>query len=479
VTIGRLVLLLVAVTLGIGLSILVAGLLLVSSVLRLQVVLIGGSALAAATLAAGVTGLVLGRRLLRPFAELADSVVAQEPLALSRFLHSDVDEVVAVATAVQRTEARLTSSMAQMQRDRSDIAILFEHMADGVLVLDADDRVEMANPAATRLLRQNNLYGRPLASAVRDPDVLQVVRAARDGSPVRHPVELHSPNGHRAWVQVVATRLPTADRLLVLLQDVTELRHAETIRRDFVANVSHELKTPVASLKALVETLEAGALHDPECGPDFLRRMHVEVDGLAQLVAELLQLTRIEAGRLDLDLCTCQADELIGEAIDRIRPYASRVGLDIGTGYVEPELLLHADPRQIGQVLSNLLSNAVKFTPPGGHIELGARRDGQFVELSVSDSGVGIARHDLNRVFERFYKVDPSRTGSGTGLGLAICKHVVQAHGGTIYAESEGHGRGATFRLTLPAAVAPAPESRPQLNQHPAVRKVYQPFNTG
>jgi two-component system phosphate regulon sensor histidine kinase PhoR len=341
--------------------------------------------------------------------------------------------------------------MAQIQRDRSSMSALFEHMADGVLVLDAQDRVELANPAACRLLRQTSIVGRPLPSAVHDPDVLHVVRAARDGSVVRHPVELRSPTGYRSWLQVVATELPMEQRVLVLLQDVTELRRAETVRRDFVANVSHELKTPVASLKALVETLEAGALQDPGCGPDFLRRMHVEVDGLAQLVAELLELARIEAGRLDLDLRICRADQLIGDSIERIRPYAARVGLDVEAGNIEPELLVHADPRQIGQVLSNLLSNAVKFTPPGGGIELGARRDGPLVEIWVRDSGVGIAGHDLIRVFERFYKTDPSRTGTGTGLGLAICKHIVQAHGGWIYAESDGSGRGATFRFTLPA----------------------------
>jgi hypothetical protein len=182
--------------------------------------------------------------------------------------------------------------------------------------------------------------------------------------------------------------------------------------------------------------------------------MHVEVDGLAQLVAELLELARIEAGRLDLDLRVSCADQLVLDAIKRIRPYAARVGLDVHMGIIEPDLLVHADPRQIGQVLSNLLSNAVKFTPPGGWIELGARRDGSVVEIWVRDSGVGIAGHDLIRVFERFYKTDPSRTGTGTGLGLAICKHVVQAHGGWIYAESDGPGRGATFRFTLPAATS-------------------------
>ena len=454
-TVGRLSLLSGAVGGVAGLVVLASSWLLAGNELRPSAWFIGLATLVTACLATGMSVRLLGRGLLRPFRELAQRVLAQEPEALKSFLGSNVEEVVALATAIRQTESRLTSSTAQLERDRSDMAALFEHMADGVLVLDAQDRVELANPAAGRLLREACLQDRPLPSAVRDPDVLEVVRAARGGSTIRHTVELRGPTGCHSWLQVVATQLPTEHRILALLQDVTGLRHAETVRRDFVANVSHELKTPVAALKALVETLEAGALQDPECGPDFLRRMHVEVDGLAQLVAELLQLTRIEAGRLDLDLRSCRADELINDAVERIRPYAARVALDVHTGCIEPDLVLTADPSQIGQVLSNLLSNGLKFTPPGAHIELGARAVDPFVELWVSDSGVGIAPDDLSRVFERFYKVDPSRSSSGTGLGLAICKHVIQAHGGSIYAESDGPGRGATFRFALPAAAPP------------------------
>jgi two-component system phosphate regulon sensor histidine kinase PhoR len=467
VTITRLSVLSATVTLAFGLVVLGAVLSVVAVEVRTTAGLIGLAGLIGATVATGIGVAALIHRFLEPFRRLARAVAIQGPLDLRTFSHSDLEEVASIATAVQGTQSRLTSSMAQAQRDRSDMAALFEHMADGVLVLDAQDRVELANPAAGQLLRQSSLHGRPLTTAVRDPDVLELVRAARGGSSVRHPVELHVPNRRRSWLQVIATPLPTERRILVLLQDISELRHAEAVRRDFVANVSHELKTPVASLKALVETLEAGALDDPECGPDFLRRMHVEVDGLAQLVTELLELARIEAGRLDLDLRTCRVDQLVRDATERIRPYATRVGLDVSVGEIDPDLEVQADSRQIGQVLSNLLSNAVKFTPPGGQIELGARRDDAYVELWVSDSGVGIATHELHRVFERFYKSDPSRTESGTGLGLAICKHVVQAHGGLIYAESDGPGRGATFRFTLPAAgEADASEAEPEYQIH-------------
>lgn len=357
-------------------------------------------------------------------------------------------------TALRQAELRFQHNLTQSLRERAQMVAIFEHMADGLLVLDADERVELSNPAAQRLLHQPHLEGRPLAEAVRDADLVETVRAVRAASPVTQLIELRAEASRpRVWLHIVATRVPAEKRSLVLLQDVTELRRAEAARRDFVANVSHELRTPVASLKALVETLEAGAMNDPDDGPDFLRRMHVEVDGLAQLVAELLELARIEAGKLELDLQFCRADELVRDAVERIRPYASRVGLDVACAAGRQNAIwVRADARRIGQVLSNLLSNAVKFTPPGGRIQCAVAERGGLVEVSVADSGVGIAADQLVRVFERFYKTDPARTTSGTGLGLAICKHVVRAHGGTIWAESPGTGLGATFSFTLQAA---------------------------
>ena len=237
---------------------------------------------------------------------------------------------------------------------------------------------------------------------------------------------------------------------VAVLHDVTRLRKLETMRRDFVGNVSHELRTPVAALKALVETLQSGAVDDPEAGPDFLRRMHVEVDGLAQLVTELLELARAEAGKLELELAMWRAGDLLREAVERTRPHAERMGLELVLPYkLDLDLVVEADNRRVGHVLTNLLANAVKFSPPGGRIEIGARPADGWVEFWISDTGVGIQSDQLARIFERFYKTDPSRAGTGTGLGLAICKHLVQAHGGAIWAESGGEGRGATFRFTL------------------------------
>ena len=412
---------------------------------------LGGAGVLIAAAAIGWTG----NRLARPLRRIIQAIETDElgQQSLRQFAGDAPSEIAALLYALHGAHAHLQRALAELERDRGQMAIIFQHMADGLLVLDRDERIELSNLAAERLLRGPALTGRRLAAVAADAELIELARAARDGHAAVQVVELRAmPAGPRRWLQVAATRLPDRERTLVLLQDVTDLRRAEAARRDFVGNVSHELRTPVASLKALVETLEAGALDDPEAAPDFLRRMHVEVDGLAQLVSELLELARIEAGRLELDLSDCRADDLMRAAVDRIHPFAARLGLDVR---LEPppasaDLWVRADARRVGQVFSNLLANAVKFTPPGGRIVVGAAPSDGWAELWVADTGVGIAPDQLLRVFERFYKIDPSRTGSGTGLGLAICKHIVRGHGGSIWAESDGLGCGATFRFTLP-----------------------------
>ena len=362
---------------------------------------------------------------------------------------------------LEEQHEQLSARLDQSLREHAELTTIFDHMADGLLVIGNDERVVLCNPASTRLLGRKVAIGRPLPEIARDPDLVEIARAASSGPPVQQVVELlPAGGGPRRWVQVVATRLPPGQRRLMLLQNVTELRYAEAARRDFVANVSHELRTPVASLTALVETLEGGAKDDPKARTEFLRRMHIEVDGLAHLVSELLQLARVEAGRIELELDARDVDELLREAVEHIQPYAERVGLSVSLDpRHERGAWINADDRRLGQVLANLLDNAVKFTPPGGVIQVGGRKAGNVVEMWVSDTGVGVEPDQLLRIFERFYKIDASRAGRGTGLGLAICKHLVQAHGGRIWAESPGQGRGSTFRFTVPLAADTEPSA--------------------
>jgi two-component system phosphate regulon sensor histidine kinase PhoR len=404
---------------------------------------------------AGIAVEWAGERLVRPMRRLVRSIEADAigDHTLHDLVRQAPAEMAPLLYGLHVTHAKLRRTLGQIEQDRAEMSALFEHMADSVLVLDADERIVLSNPAADRVLN-GVAVGRSLAEVTRDAELVDLARSVSETESEVRLIEYFGPDGgERRWIQAVATPLPEHRRLLVL-QDISELRRAEVARRDFVANVSHELRTPVAALKALVETLEAGALEDPVEGPRFLRRMHLEVDGLAQLVAELLDLARAEAGRLELTLAPCCAEDLVREAAARAAPTAGQADLQLEVTVADDadSLWVCADARRMGQVLANLLGNAVKFTPPGGRVESGARRRGEAVELWVSDSGVGIDPDHLPRVFERFYKTDPSRAaGTGTGLGLAIAKHLVLAHGGQIWAESEGYSRGATFWVSLPA----------------------------
>jgi two-component system phosphate regulon sensor histidine kinase PhoR len=403
---------------------------------------------------AGLAVEAAGERMVRPMRRLVRSI--EQDAISGQSLHDLVrqapTEMAPLLYGLHVTNARLRRTVEELAQERAEMSALFEHMADSVLVLDADERIVLSNPAAERVWNKA-LVGRSLAEVTRDAELVDLARSVSDSDTEMRIIEFYGIDGaERRWIQAVATPLPEQRRMLVL-QDISELRRSEVARRDFVANVSHELRTPVAALMALVETLEQGAIEDPVEGPRFLHRMHVEVDGLAQMVAELLDLARAEAGRLDLRLAPCRADELVQDAVARAVPTASRADLRIeAVAPGDDDLLVCADSRRIGQVLSNLLGNAVKFTGPGGRIAAGASRQGDCVEMWVSDTGVGIEPEHLSRVFERFYKTDPSRAaGTGTGLGLAIAKHLVLAHGGQIWAESDGYGRGTTFRVALPA----------------------------
>jgi two-component system phosphate regulon sensor histidine kinase PhoR len=209
------------------------------------------------------------------------------------------------------------------------------------------------------------------------------------------------------------------------------------------------LRTPLAGLKALVDTLRGGAIKDRPAAKRFLKRMDTELDTLTQLVEELLELTRIESGQAPLRLAPNLVTEIVIPAVERLRPQAERSGVELSVELPQDLPTVLVDVEQSRLVLTNLIHNAVKFTPPGGKITISAQANEDEMVFTVKDTGVGIPDDDLLRVFERFYKADRARSGGGTGLGLAIAKHVIQAHGGRIWAESV-EGQGSTFFFTLP-----------------------------
>jgi two-component system phosphate regulon sensor histidine kinase PhoR len=405
----------------------------------------------------------------------------------------------------ERDEAREEQVRARRRQRESEAEMhaleqLFSGMLDAVprpvFVTNRDRVILQANRAAIELTRlhHHQVIGRVVAAVVQDYDTtLMLMESARTGQGQERiiqraatdetwrvtitPLRLGATGGIFARQKPEPTPAPSdgaqpPTHLVLTIEDLTRLRQLETVRRDFVANVSHELRTPLASVKLLAETLQEAIERDPAAARLFAQRIETEVSALTQLVNELLELSRIESGRMPLHLEPTDLREVLQESVKRVQNLAELQSVQVQTIWdasgqaptADPPLVL-ADGARIEQVLLNLLHNAIKFTPPKGTITVGAERtlneQEQMVTAWVRDTGLGISEDDLPRIFERFYKVDRSRTRSlpepregmpgGTGLGLAIAKHLVEAHGGRIWAESKP-GRGSVFRFTLPVA---------------------------
>jgi len=375
----------------------------------------------------------------------------------ARLLPTTRDEIGDLTHAFNEMATALRDKIDVLADERGRSSAVLENMADGVVITNADGRVRLINPAAVRLLDTDEAraLGRTFAQVVRNHRVIELWQRCQEGG--GEESELIEVGASRAAVRFIISPIRDSDQrsLLVILQDLTRLRHLETVRRDFVSNISHELRTPLASLKALVETLRDGAMNDPPAARRFLDRIDTEVDSLTQMVQELLELSRIESRQAPLRLDAITVDALIGPAVDRLRPQAERAVVRLSVTF-EPGLPpVLADAEGIGQVVTNLVHNAIKFTPSGGEIDVSVSGQGDYVTVSVRDTGVGISAEDQPRIFERFYKADRARSGGGTGLGLAIAKHIVESHGGTIGVQS-AEGRGSEFWFSLPTVTASA-----------------------
>ncbi|MHB8992511.1 MAG: ATP-binding protein [Chloroflexota bacterium] len=413
---------------------------------------IGLGGLVAIALAVGLA-LLIARSVVGPVEELTRAAgrMAEGDLDQRVGVYSR-DEVGRLSRVFDLMADRLQSTIKTISSERNTLATVLSTMADGILIVDRKGRVVQTNRAAATLLGAPTptMEGKTFVEVLRDHELSAVLeRCLREATPSSGTAEV---GPSRRFLRIVATPLRRGQEgALALLQDLTEIRRMETVRRDFVANVSHELRTPLASLKALVETLEEGAIAEPEVARDFLSKMHVEVDGLAQMVTELLELSRIESSRVALSFEPEELEPLVRGAADRLAAQADRASLKLSVQLPADLPRVAANRERIQQVLVNLIHNAIKFTPAGGEIVVGALRRGDQVHIWVADTGVGITPDALPRIFERFYKADRSRSGGGTGLGLAIARHVVEAHGGRIWAESI-EGKGSTFTLSLPVA---------------------------
>ncbi|MEK7353537.1 MAG: ATP-binding protein [Chloroflexota bacterium] len=414
-------------------------------------------AVATATLLVILAAVVIARLITRPVRQITKAAEGIAAGKLEQLIPvRSNDEIGRLGRAFNEMSSALKNTMGIISHEKSRLAAVMSGLTDGVVMTDAEGRIVLANPATERLFdfREKDVITRPLIEAVRDHEADEILKLClRTGQP--QSVQFETALSKR-FLRAIAVPITEGELTgaLLLFQDLTELRSLQTMRRELVGNISHELRTPLAGIKAMVETLRDGALDDKEAAADFLTRIDGEVDRLTQMVSELTELSRIETGRAELKMAPTNLNLLIEGVVAQLKPLAERQQVSIVAELASPLPSVIVDCDRIRQTVINLVHNAIKFNHPGGKVTISARADKESVTVSVSDTGIGIAKDDLPHVFERFYKADKARTRGGSGLGLAIAKHTVQAHNGSIRAESE-EGKGSTFSFRLPLNANP------------------------
>jgi two-component system phosphate regulon sensor histidine kinase PhoR len=410
----------------------------------------------------------LARRTTLPLQELTEGA---ERIASGAYGHkvyvTGGDEIAALAGAFNYMSQRLAGQFTQLETDRQQLRAILSGMIEGVVALDADQRILFANDRAAELLEfpAQAVIGRRLWEVVRQRTLQNIVRRAlTEFEPCQEELTWNSPAARSLTVHAARLQHESGDGVVLVLHDTTELRRLERLRQEFVANVSHELKTPLSVIQGCVETLLDGAVEDAQHRGPFLERIADQAGRLHHLILDLLNLARIESGSEAFVFTAVSVPQAAAACVDRHREKAQgrqqlleacangRVPTTSISGNGE-ETEAWADEEALRQILDNLVDNAVKYTPPGGSIHVRWHTEDGHVVLEVADTGIGIPDQDLPRIFERFYRVDKARSRQlgGTGLGLSIVKHLVQAMHGSVNASS-APGKGTIFTIRLPRA---------------------------
>jgi two-component system phosphate regulon sensor histidine kinase PhoR len=366
------------------------------------------------------------------------------------------DELADLADAVGGMVAQLGQTIHTLTNERNQSAAILGSMVEGVAVVGGDERILYCNQAFEQILElpQGSSQGKKLVEGLRQAELVSAVRQVLPGGDeVTGEVEVGTVRRRSFSVTAAPVRAVEASSAVLVLHDITELRRLERVRRDFVANLSHEFKTPLTAIQGFAETLLGGALDDKANRKRFVEIIREHARRLARLTDDLLKLSRIEAGKLDLESRPVSVSGLVNGCVETARLKAESRGLRIAVelpGGLPP---VRGDAVQLDEVLQNLIDNALQYTPAGGRIDVTAYSNGHEVIFTVADTGIGIPESDLERIFERFYRVDAarSREAGGTGLGLSIARHIVDAHGGRIWVES-AVGQGSRFRFSIDVA---------------------------
>jgi two-component system sensor histidine kinase VicK len=416
--------------------------------------------LVATGLALGTTavmGVALARTITGPIRELTRTAAEIAAGDFERTIHvRSKDEIGQLGETFNLMTRRLVETLNEVHGEKNRVEAILTHMADGLIALDSTGRILKLNSAAERMLavEQGEALGSQLDELWPNMGLGELVAVAHE---TRRPLIQEVRFGSLIFSAHV-TPLPggsQASGTVIVLQDVTEMQRLAEMRRDFVANVSHELKTPLTSVKSYVETLLYGAADDPKLRTQFLQVVQSETDRMARLVRDLLYLSQFDQGGVQWDVGNHAIAPFLADMVRRLQPQIEEKQLQVEIN-VDPQTPLgRFDRDKVSQVMINLLANAIEFTPNGGAVTVEGRGEGSMVRIAVRDTGIGIPQEDLPRIFERFYRVDKarSRTLGGTGLGLAIAKQIVELSGGTIRINSK-LGEGTEVVFTLPAAPA-------------------------
>lgn len=411
-------------------------------------------------LAAVLPAWLLARRFVRPLQELTEGANRIAEGEYGHRIHGgSFGESRSLARTFNKMSMRLGDQFEQLEADRQQVRTILGGMIEGVVAVGPGQRILFANEAAGRMLEfhPQSAVGRPIWEVARQPQIQEVLLKVMQGTePRREEFDWKGPTARQLAVYVAALPGAPATGAVLVMHDITELRRLERLRQDFVANVSHELKTPLSVIKACIEALLDGAVDDLEARRPFLEQISDQGERLHALILDLISLARIESGEEVMDFQSVSLESAVADCLDRhhLRAEAKNVRL-VGMAREIPArpASVWADEDALSQILDNLVDNAVKYTPAGGRIQVRWQEGDTHVDLQVEDTGTGIPERDLPRIFERFYRVDKARSRElgGTGLGLAIVKHLVQVMKGTVKAASTV-GQGTTFTVALPKA---------------------------
>jgi two-component system sensor histidine kinase VicK len=423
-----------------------------SKVIFIRVILI-------ALLATVILGFALAGSITRPINDVTDTVQKMSSGDFSEgvTVNSD-DEIGQLADMFNMMREKLSDTLSEITGEKNKLSTILEYMADGLVAIDLDGGIIHVNPAARAILELD-----PADPLPKDYDALMGHISDNIGlERIKGNCETHGAQDVFSYGSSIFAihydRFKDEDGedigIIILIQDITERQKLEDMQRDFVANVSHELKTPLTTIKSYTETLMDGAVEDPEMARSFLGIVDNEADRMNRLVKDLLQLSRLDHRQERMNFLEANIVSLVRQCMVKVEMTAQQKGHQLNALFDEKmNIRVLMDKDRMEQVILNVLTNAIKYTPDGGRIDVDIDSDGKYVQIIVSDNGIGISEEELPRIFERFYRVDKARSRKmgGTGLGLAITKQIVEEHQGTITAEST-LGKGTKFIITLRVA---------------------------